>query len=266
MRHLNSSDFPENMLAHRDNQRYEQWNLEATARLLQKRFTRSHVWVVRPKEMRLKTFSVFSNFLEFSGMSSPEYSTDFGAWNHLGRILLAATHHMQNSNVEHSGVDSTSDTEIAACETSCSESDSLTLFTDKLPLVIVGFSKGCVVLNQFLHELETAKSEPESVEIVNNVAEMVWLDGGHSGGKDIWITQDSILKHLVDTKIHLDVHVTPYQVADPMRKWIRLEHKRFVEKVQKLGMSINSVKHYEGQERNIEMHFGILTSFRPELE
>lgn len=45
------------------------------------------------------------------------------------------------------------------------------------------------------------------------IGSMYWLDGGHAGGRDTWITSPSILKSLA-ARQHISIHiyVTPYQV------------------------------------------------------
>lgn len=62
----------------------------------------------------------------------------------------------------------------------------------------MGFSKGCVVLNQLLHEFHyyQIKSKPDAdVNCFIKLTESIWwLDGGHAGPKDTWITERSILE------------------------------------------------------------------------
>ena len=41
---------------------------------------------------------------------------------------------------------------------------------------------------------------------------MVWLDGGHNGTEDTWVTNPDVVKSLAATNIKLDIRVTPYQV------------------------------------------------------
>lgn len=65
---------------------------------------------------------------------------------------------------------------------------------------LIGFSKGCVVLNQFLYEFhyfKTLKSEDSTLlRIISKITDMYWLDGGHSGGKNTWITSRPLLDTL----------------------------------------------------------------------
>lgn len=67
-------------------------------------------------------------------------------------------------------------------------------------LTLIGFSKGTVVLNQFLYEFHYLKTltpdDQTSMNIVNKIKDMYWLDGGHSGGKNTWITSRPLLETL----------------------------------------------------------------------
>ena len=128
-----------------------------------------------------------------------------------------------------------------------------------LPMVIIGFSKGCVVLNQLLHELHIAKENLHS--FVDLVVQMFWLDGGHNGGSETWITDSEILKSLLGTKTEIRVHVTPYQVHDERRRWIGQEHEKFVENLRRHGVNVFDTIHFVDEERCLEKHFDVLRVF-----
>ena len=90
---------------------------------------------------------------------------------------------------------------------------------DKVPVTLVGFSKGCAVLNQVLCDIRTAFSDIGDSNLhlrefaKNSLERMVWLDGGHNGEEVTWITDRETLKTVVEeTPIKFDVRVTPYQV------------------------------------------------------
>ena len=57
-------------------------------------------------------------------------------------------------------------------------------------VTLIGFSKGVVVLNQVLRELPTLSTHGLAL------SSMVWLDGGHNGGRDIWPTDRRLLQRL----------------------------------------------------------------------
>jgi len=95
---------------------------------------------------------------------------------------------------------------------------------------------------------------------------MIWLDGGHNGGKDTWITDEAVSETLAKkTNIKIEVKVTPYQVKDNRRPWIGQEEKRFRNI---LGNKFHLWKsdrlirnlYFEEEEANIENHFRILTT------
>ena len=65
----------------------------------------------------------------------------------------------------------------------------------------MGFSKGSVVLNQFLHEFHYYENpqerDDEISKFISRIKEMWWLDGGNPGRKDTWITDKTILNSLI---------------------------------------------------------------------
>lgn len=62
----------------------------------------------------------------------------------------------------------------------------------------MGFSKGCAVLNQFLYELHyydrDSNTDPNINNFIKLIKDMWWLDGGHNGPKNTWITDKDILR------------------------------------------------------------------------
>ena len=82
---------------------------------------------------------------------------------------------------------------------------------ESTPVTLIGFSKGVVVLNQVLREFSTLSTHCLAL------ASMVWLDGGHNGGRDIWPTDRRLLQRLAEVGVKVEVRVSPYQVR--MFKW-----------------------------------------------
>ena len=230
------------MMSHRDNVRYNAWDLESTAGLLSSRFPTSQIWVVKPSRMHLKTFSVYQNFVESSDFGNPTHNSDHGSWKHLACLLESAKNKLPGS-VENN-------------ENTCRTTENC----DR-SVIIVGFSKGCIVLNQLLYELGMAKDDKVTEKFVKGVTDMYWLDGGHSGGSNTWVTNTDVLENLKESSIKIHSHVTPYQVQDPMRKWIGKEQKKFVEKLDKLGVEVSNTLHFEQEERSLEKHFMVLKKF-----
>lgn len=90
---------------------------------------------------------------------------------------------------------------------------------------------------------------------------MYWLDAGHSGGCGAWITNEEILRCLATLGTDIHVHVTPQQVADPNRGWIRDEEREFVDRLRFYGACVTEVLHFEHEERSLEKHFRVLNEF-----
>ena len=81
----------ENMEKHVDNKKWKQWNLEATAKLLEKRFPNSFIWVVRPSRFHLSTFACYQNFVEVNMFGVPDHRNhSYGALKHLSSVLESA--------------------------------------------------------------------------------------------------------------------------------------------------------------------------------
>jgi len=129
-----------------------------------------------------------------------------------------------------------------------------------------GFSKGCVVLNQLLHEFYHYNAvdsilDSSTKSFIGNVKKMIWLDGGHSGHEDTWITSNPILKNFAKMGISVDVHITPYQIKDERRPWLRREEKIFSGQLQKFGAIVRRVVHFEEETPTLDNHFRILKDF-----
>lgn len=263
-------DYAENMEKQRDGKKYVQWNLENTALLLHKKFPTSHIVVIKPSRMEYLTFSCYKNFVNCNDFGIPEHCPDYSAIDHLEQILKNVEKRVNSSEEEaaHSQEEPTSER-----RESCRD------------LILIGFSKGCVVLNQLsteLHHRAVATDQSERVCCFRErIREMYWLDGGHSGGRNTWITSKPILKTLAELQeVTMHVHVTPYQVEDQRRPWIRKEERIFTDTLGRYGATLNRFLHFseEGVERNAEstvstadttidisMHFNVLNVFKPDV-
>ena len=256
-------DLTEKMKMHRDNKKYLQWSLEETASLLTRSYPDHFIMVVRPKRMERATFSCYDNFVESNFCGAPTHLTkssskDSPTYTHC-HALLQIQALIQNLICQISNTDTNDDTKSMAV-------------TDKITLI--GFSKGVVVLNQVLYDLHLLQGDSQDEngkkqrlkDFSNQIERMIWLDGGHNGGKDTWITDESVLETLANkTNIYIEVKVTPYQVKDNRRPWIGQEEKRFRNI---LGNKLQLYKtdrlkrdlYFEDEEANIDNHFKILTT------
>ncbi|XP_076470601.1 LOW QUALITY PROTEIN: mitochondrial protein C2orf69 homolog [Babylonia areolata] len=291
-------DYPENMLSHRDNGKYVRWNSVSTAGRLCERFPTAMVLVVKPHHMHLKTFSVYSQFVQSNDFGCPTHSSDFGAWKRLVDVYEEAVGlALSPSHDTHSGSDPQSGNSVSSkagvAENSCggsevpqshslpsgqnaaadseetkAEASEGTVVDRRLgqtipdvPVHLIGFSKGCIVLNQLVHELESEQDNSRIKKFIGQIQSMTWLDGGHSGGSNTWVTDPDAVGHLLPLGISIHVHVTPYQVKDPMRRWIGKEKRRFVELLRKDGAKVADKLHFEDEPRSIENHFRVLEEF-----
>ena len=164
------------MKSHRDHGAHVAYNLEAVAEVLANKFPSSFILVIRPAKFELKTFSCFSNFVTCNHIGTPTHEPNHDSLLHLTTLLQSVA-------------DQTGHTDIGR----------------ETPLFIIGFSKGCVVLNQMLHEFHYFHHLPLDKEshisaLINRIKKITWLDGGHSGGKDTWITSLPILTALAATR------------------------------------------------------------------
>jgi len=221
-------ELPEIQGQHRDNKRYMEWNLEETALLLSQAFSQNII-VVRPSRMELKTFSCYDNFVESDLVGSPSHSQNSGARDHL-KALMSSTAKALNLDQQ-----------------------------SLLPVTLLGFSKGVVVLNQIVHELASSAACDWL-----KIDTMCWLDGGHNGGKLTWITDKSLLSILAESGIKVRVRVTPYQINDTRRPWIKAEEKIFSRTLERLGCNIVRTFYFNEEEATIENHFKILNSLKNE--
>ncbi|KAI5634451.1 hypothetical protein NE865_12877 [Phthorimaea operculella] len=138
---------------------------------------------------------------------------------------------------------------------------------DQSRLTLVGFSKGCVALNQFIYEFHYTKTltpgDQAMMRFMESIEAMYWLDGGHAGGKNTWITARSLLETLTRLDISVYVHVSPYQVKDEGRPWIGREEKQFTGLLNKLGARVQRYLHEgPGGPQNLLMHFEVLDKFK----
>lgn len=268
------------MVCHPENFQWERWCLENIAAILGHHFPGSYIWVIKSSRMHLHKFSCYDNFVASNMFGAPEHSSDFGAFRHLHALLVNAFQLAQNILLSQKSVcDLNKDGKAVPCkkppvpttngcpagerETDSEHfSNSTEHFiepsaTKGVSFTLIGFSKGCVVLNQLLYELKEAKKDKDIDAFIKNIRAIYWLDGGHSGGSNTWVTYPDVLKDFSETRIAVDAHVTPYQVFDTMRSWIGKEHKRFVQILEEFGVNVNSKLHFADEAPSLENHFRV---------
>lgn len=239
--HGDIQNFQEEMSLQAEGSRWLSWSLEEVAVLLGRRFPDRHVWVVRASRMYLHKFSCYRNFVESNVFGAPEhsgYSEQVGAFHHLRALLI---HAMQRAHLPRPPGPHAVPSDFS--------------------LVLVGFSKGCVVLNQMVYELAGARSDPSMAPFVERISDMFWLDGGHPGGSETWVTDAEVLKELAASGVSVHAHVTPYEVCDPMRAWVGREYAHFIQTLEELGACPSRKLHFQDEPASILNHFRVLQQF-----
>ncbi|KAM3917392.1 mitochondrial protein C2orf69 homolog [Leptodactylus fuscus] len=266
-------NYRDTMADHSENFRWKRWSLEDISAILFERFPASYIWIIKPSRMHLHKFSCYDNFVSSNMFGAPKHSADLGAFKQLYSLLGNAftmaqnvllsesnkyiiaqdySHSLYSTNGCHSeeGDDSRFSKDTAACL-------GLPSVKGSLSFTLIGFSKGCVVLNQLLHELQEAKKDKEISSFLANVESMYWLDGGHSGGSNTWVTCPNILKVFAHTGITVHTHVTPYQVSDSMRSWIGEEHRKFTELLKGYDVTVDNQLHFAYEAPSLDNHFRV---------
>jgi len=214
---------------------------EKTLVLLCKQFPNSHIWIVVPSKYMYTVVCIYKNFIKTESIVGvPEHTCDFDGLEHLVALFKSMQNKMKQKPIK----------------------------TDSL--VIVGFSKGCVVLNQMLYEI-SAMCNAEGVNHSNDVQEFVqkikamyWLDGGHSGDDEVYVTSIGVLEGLTKLmkSVKFFVHTSPYQTEDPSRPWKGEMKNAFVRQLKEKGFDVVDKHHFEGQDISIMLHFNVLTKFK----
>uniref|UniRef100_A0A1A7XYR2 Chromosome 2 open reading frame 69 n=2 Tax=Iconisemion striatum TaxID=60296 RepID=A0A1A7XYR2_9TELE len=243
--HGDIQNFQEEMSLQPELAQWLSWSLEQVALVLGRRFPHRFIWVVRASRMYLHKFSCYQNFVESNMFGAPEhgpYSADCGAFCQLRALLSNGMDRAKLPNPLQplGGADS---------------------IPPGFSLILVGFSKGCVVLNQLVYELPGARSDPLMSAFIKRISDMFWLDGGHPGGSETWVTDKEVLKELGTSGVSVHAHVTPYEVCDPMRAWVGREHQHFIKTLEELGSCPSNKLHFEDEPASIENHFRVILEF-----
>ena len=145
--------------------------------------------------------------------------------------------------------------------------DNQTPIDPNLPIILCAFSKGCVILNQLCKELQDFGENSELKEasthsFLKQIHHSIWLDGGHSGTKNSWITKEEIVSLIKGLKWSCYVYVTPYQVKSP-KYWAVEEYNTFVSLLKDSNVNMKHAYYFEEKEEDfdVDIHFEILKAF-----
>ena len=165
-----------------DYKNYIGWNLENTAQILQRQFPHHHIVVVRPVRMQIYMFSCFDNFVPSNTSTGhPEHTPNNFALQHLELLLknlsslieqtqkaARRAHESSSNNGEVQQRKSETDEDSIVSSTTTEEGNGingvntnkardLNPHLERASISLVGFSKGCVVLNQLIYEFHYLK-------------------------------------------------------------------------------------------------------------
>lgn len=142
-------------------------------------------------------------------------------------------------------------------------------------IILVGFSKGCIVLNQLLHEmtsLRLTKKDHSLSNFVSRIRTFIWLDGGHNHGNQvmIWPIDENLILTLKHYQIKTEIYVTPFQINsnNPYKIFHTEHYKKFSELLlcQSTSSSNDDNKiinkmFFADEPPSIDKHFELLTVF-----
>jgi predicted esterase len=135
---------------------YVRYSLERTAQLLADSFPHAHVFVIRPVEMRHDgVYSCFENFVDSAdSYGSPKHEENTAAMAHLGALAKNLESRAKAADLVEGGK------------------------------IVVGFSKGAIVLNQLLYTMRQLVEGSEEHRFAQSIRRMIWLDGAHDGKQE----------------------------------------------------------------------------------
>lgn len=67
------------------------------------------------------------------------------------------------------------------------------------------------------------------------------------------------MHYFLGIKIH--IHVTPYQIQDDRRPWIKKEEKAFSDTLRRQGTTINRTVYFENVPASLLQHFDVIKIF-----
>eukprot|EP00123_Amoebidium_parasiticum_P012195 comp21184_c0_seq1/m.28746 comp21184_c0_seq1/g.28746 ORF comp21184_c0_seq1/g.28746 comp21184_c0_seq1/m.28746 type:complete len:291 (-) comp21184_c0_seq1:721-1593(-) len=221
--------------------KYAEFCFENVAQRLGSLWPEANVLIVHPARMYRSTFAVYENFVKSNDLGVPDFRATTNSCSHILGLL------------ENTGAMWTNHTHLES-----------TIFGNG-PISLVGFSKGCVVMNKLFLDMHKGKVKGDNgaIRLAERIKEMHWLDSGHSGTRGAWLTDRETLRGMSQTISKYGVHVTPYQVRDPMRPWIGDEEEVFVSALRLFGSKIQEKKYFDNDPPSLTNHFRLLYEFDP---
>nr|CDS32562.1 hypothetical protein HmN_000079700 [Hymenolepis microstoma] len=236
----------------------EKWSFESVAKLLLDRIGSNsgvQLWIIRASRWSQNAFAFYDNFVRYNAAGAPDYSginnvggTSFAAWRHLDALMTNAVSRVEGASI---GV----------------------------PFAVIGFSKGCSVMNQLIYEMGLFYDEREFIEdlqIPSRLSSLTWLDSGHNGFNHLWPTWTAPLARLRHFSFlpKLFIFATPYQLCSG-RPWNFRDFNTFLHTLRTFRLPFHSDTFFNGvhwqcpppdgiqmlHDVSIEAHFEILECF-----
>ena len=132
---------------------------------------------------------------------------------------------------------------------------------DNLPIHLVSFSKGCVVLNQLVLQLKLLVEDIKSEHLLRNIHSVCWLDSGVPGNNGAYPTNEDCLQIVAEKIPNIEIHTTPYQMKDTLRVWIGKEKELFVQLLCKYKAVFKDCSYFDDEAVSLDTHFALLRSF-----
>jgi hypothetical protein len=168
--------FPGDLMDKQENMNiYKQYSIENTAQILQRQLDKA-VLVICPAE-KVRSQAVYSNFIHYDSPSVPNYAENMNASKTIQSLIR-----------------------------SVSKEDS--------PIQILGFSRGCTVLNQLISEWSRDSSKDD---LLDRLTGLWWIDAGNGQIPGAYQTNpivvDNFCSRVRGRGISIQIMRTPYQMS-----------------------------------------------------
>ena len=128
------------------------------------------------------------------------------------------------------------------------------------PFELIGFSKGCSVINQILLDLSCKdKSERDGLDTKFLIDKIVYLDSGHNGMELFYPVQEICTNYILKNKINIEIWVSPYQMKQNKSKDIKQSE---IDLMMSKIPGLVTVKKVDWEsEPSLDLHFNVLSNF-----
>lgn len=231
------------------------FNLETTGDLLMRRFNDIyypvHVWVIRPCKYINQKYVVYNGFLPMNNDGIPRMGRS--CCNSEFKAVTAIPHLQALIN--------------RSCELENEKWKSSygNICNPNLPCVLIGFSKGCVILTKVFFEIELQLMSNSLSPFICLIRDMYWLDSGHNGEEDYWPHDWTMFSRIAECRelrgLTFHAYATPFQIGRPIKLKSCQEFGQMAEILLKSGVQHTSGYLLRGDEINLQTHYDIIKAF-----